>query len=191
MDNRKLAEQWAKTGSFMDLCLDEAWVRESAHIEDECDGRIEAGLGMRAYAAAKYDPALAHVRQNLRQKMRVQSILFGELRRWMEEWDIGGAFADTYTEARELVRDHLKQPTPELEAWVEAVLEEDTRLPEDAEKPIRAQTRVQLSKMMTEENQEKLVLVIAQAISDRIQEVRRANLQDGEAPAAAVSASTV
>lgn len=149
----------------MDLCLDEVWVRESARIEDECDGHVEAGLGMRAYAAAKYDPALAHIRQNLRRKMRIQSILFVELKRWMTEWDIGVAFEETYTEARQLVRAHLKQPPPGLEEWVEAVLAEDAQLG-DADKPVRAQTRAQLATMMTDDDWETLARVAANTAAD-------------------------
>mgnify|MGYP001792205179 CR=1 FL=1 len=168
MDDQTLAEQLAKTGDIMDLARDEAWVRESARIEEECGGRIEAGLAVKAYAQAKYDDSLVHVRQELRSQMRVQSILFGELRRWMEEWDIGGAFSDTYTEARELVRTHLKQPTPELKTWVEAVLEEDTQVPEGADKPLRAQTGAQLSMMRSEEDWETLARGAAAAIADII-----------------------
>lgn len=166
MDDRKLAEQWAKTGSFMDLCLDEEWVRESARLEDECDGKIEAGVAMKAYAQAKYDDSLNHVRQEMRLKMRVQSILFVELRRWMEEWDIGIAFSETYTEARELVRAHLKDPTAELKQWVEAVLAEDDQAQKNDEKPVRAQTRVQLSLMMTEDDWKVLAQVAADAAAN-------------------------
>ena len=35
MDNKLLAEQYAKTGNLMDLCSTEAWMQESAQIEDE------------------------------------------------------------------------------------------------------------------------------------------------------------
>lgn len=114
LDERKLAEQWEKTGSFMELCRDEAWIEEAARIEDECNGRVEAGLAVKAYAAAKYDPALSDVHQNMRRRMRLQSILFSELSLWIEEWEIGAAFEETYTEARQLVRAHLKQPSPAL-----------------------------------------------------------------------------
>lgn len=144
----------------MDLYQDKAWVRESARIEEECGGRIEAGLAMKAYAQAKYDPALADVRKELRRKMRLQSILFSELNRWMTEWDIGTAFEETYTEARQLVRAHLKQPPPALADWIEAVLEEDKQ-PDDADKPVRSQTRAQLVLMMTDEDWEVLAQVAA------------------------------
>jgi len=166
VDDQTLAAQLAKTGDIMDLARDENWVRESARIEEECGGRIEAGLAVKAYAQAKYDESLNHVRLELRSQMRAQSILFSELLHWMETWDIGGAFSDTYTEARERVRAHLKLPTPELEAWVEAVLEEDTQAQEGADKPVSSQTRAQFLLMMSDEDWETLARVAAAAIAD-------------------------
>lgn len=161
MDEQTLANQFAKTGDIMDLCRDETWVRESARIEAECNGRIEAGLSMKAFAEAKYDDSLDDVRRVMRQQMRVQSILFSELQRWMAEWDISSAFEETYTEARQLVRSHLKQPTPELKRWVEAVLAEDDNTQELTDKPVRAQTRTQLSRMMTAQDWATLAQVAA------------------------------
>jgi hypothetical protein len=35
MDDRRLAEQLAKTGNLMDLCFDPDWLKETARIEDE------------------------------------------------------------------------------------------------------------------------------------------------------------
>ena len=147
----------------MDLCRDEEWVRESARIEKECDGRIEAGLSMKAYAEAKCDDSLGSVRQVLGQQMRVQSILFMELHRWMKEWDIGIAFTPTYTEARELIRVHLKQPTPDVKEWIEALLSEDAQTPELVEKPVKAETRAKLLQMMTPEDWNKLETVASEA----------------------------
>ncbi|MEM1279269.1 MAG: hypothetical protein AAGG53_04415 [Cyanobacteria bacterium P01_H01_bin.152] len=79
----------------------------------------------------------------------------------MEEWDIGRSFEATYTEARQLVRAHLKQPTPELKDWVEAVLAEDDSVQELIDQPIRAQARAQLSRMMTAQDWEILAQVAA------------------------------
>lgn len=174
MDDQTLAEQLAKTGDMMDLARDKNWVRESAQIETECGGRIEAGLDMKAYAQAKYDDSLAPVRQALRRQMRIQSILFVELERWMMEWDIGIAFEATYTEARERVRTHLKQPAPELAAWAEAVLIEADSTPPLSAQPARAQTRAQLLAMMTDEDWETLAQIAASAASASVLSVAKA-----------------
>ena len=175
MEDQTLAEQFAKTGNIMDLCRDEAWVRESARIETECDGRIEAGLAMKAYAAAKYDPANADTRREMKRQVRVQSLLFSELKRWMAEWDIGVSFEATYTEARQLVRSHLEQPTPALKGWVEAVFAEDNKAQELVDKSSQAQVRTQLVLMLTSDDWENLANVAAESaacvVSARVFEV--------------------
>ena len=181
VDDQTLAKQFAQTGDIMDLCRDEAWVRESARIEAECDGHIEAGLAIKAYAEAKYDDSLSDVRKAMQQQIRVQSILFSELRRWIEEWDIGGAFEETYTEARQLVRAHLKQPTPALEEWVKAVLEEDSQAPDLTDRPVRAQTRVQLSLMLTGQDCETLARVAANSVADHVLQASKVGQQSSVA----------
>ena len=146
----------------MDLCHDETWVRESARIETECDGQIEAGLVVKAYAIAKYDPANADIRREMKRQVRVQSLLFSELKRWMTEWDIGVSFEATCTEARQLVRSHLKQPTPALKGWIEDVFAEDNKAQELIDKPSQAQSRVQLVLMLTSDDWENLANVAAE-----------------------------
>ena len=56
--------------------------------------------------------------------MKVQSTLFTGLRQWMNSWDLGAGFEDTYAIARRLIRQHLSQPTssqPSLAALLESV----------------------------------------------------------------------
>jgi hypothetical protein len=165
LDEQVLADQLAKTDNLMDLCLDEAWVRESARIESECDGRIEAGLVMKAYAIAKYDDACHEERRALYQQMRIQSILFSELRLWMEEWGLGISFEESYTTARQLLRAHLKSPTAELQEWLQALLIEDKPSQSVSETPIRNQVREKLAELMTEENWHEIAQVAAQQIA--------------------------
>jgi hypothetical protein len=43
--------------------------------------------------------------------MKMQSILSNRLRQWMNFWDLGAGFEDTYAIARRLIRQHLSQPT--------------------------------------------------------------------------------
>ena len=76
MDTPTLAAQYAQSGDLMDLC-NEAWLRESAQVED---GRwVEAGLPMKGYSQTV--AALTNEQdQQLRQQMKVQSILFTALR---------------------------------------------------------------------------------------------------------------
>ena len=103
----------------------------------------------------------------------------------MKEWDIGAVFEETYTEARQLVRAHLKQPSPVLADWIEAVLEEDARQDEE-NKPVRAQTRAQLSMMMTDKDWETLAAVAANAAADIVAaSVRKASQREQQSTVAA------
>lgn len=95
MDDQTLAAQYAQTGNLMDLCQSESWLQESAQIKDAVGGQVEAGLEMKAYVQAMglFTPEQS---QTIRQQMKVQSILFPELRQWMECWDLGAGFEETY-----------------------------------------------------------------------------------------------
>lgn len=106
MDDQTLAAQYAQIGNLMDLCQTEAWLRESAQIEDEVDGQVEAGLGLKDYhqGATALTPEQS---RHIRQQMKVQSILFTGLRQWMDSWELGAGFEDTYAIARRLIRQHL------------------------------------------------------------------------------------
>lgn len=106
MDDNTLATQYSQTGDLMDLCNNDAWLRESAQIEDEVGGQVEAGLAMKEYSRA-INALTAEQSQQLRQQMKVQSLLFTGLRQWMESWDLGAGFEDTYAIARRLIRAHL------------------------------------------------------------------------------------
>lgn len=122
MDDRTLAAQYAQTGDLMDLCHNEAWLREAAHIEDE--GQVEAGLVMQEYSQT-VRTLPGEQSQQLRQQMQVQSILFTTLRQWMETWDLGAGLDDTYTIARRLIRQHLANLTPIQQAAIEKLRGDD------------------------------------------------------------------
>jgi len=62
---------------------DKGWPWEYKLRQAQQEVRFEAGLETRAYAQAKYDSALEGVRKKMRRKMRLQSLLFSELYRWM------------------------------------------------------------------------------------------------------------
>ncbi len=121
MDNTILAAQYAQSGNLMDLCHNETWLRESASIEDE--GQVEAGLAMKEYSQV-VSILTSEQTEQLRQQMKVQSILFTALRQWMESWDLGAGFDATYTTARRLIRHHLAL-NPNHQAAFEKLLAEN------------------------------------------------------------------
>jgi len=87
MDEDRLANQLTETGNIMDLCQDPAWLEETAQIERECGGYVEAGLLLREYAMSPQPVTLDQLQQ-----VRLQSVLFAELHQWMSTWQLGLSF---------------------------------------------------------------------------------------------------
>jgi hypothetical protein len=164
MDDQTLVAQYAQTGNLMDLCQTEAWLRESAQIEDEVSGQVEAGQHFKDYhqAVSSLTPEQS---RHIRRQMKVQSILFTGLRQWMDSWDLGAGFEDTYAIARRLIRQHLSQPTSNQQSLA-ALLE---RVERDSPKPLPQQQVVALlSELFTPEDWQTMAQAASQSISLRV-----------------------
>lgn len=169
MDDSRLAAQYAQSGDLMDLCNNEAWLRESAHIEDE--GQVEAGLAMKDYSQTV--SALTNEQiQQLRQRMKVQSVLFTALRQWMESWDLGAGLDDTYTVARRLIRNHLANLTPDQRAAIDR-LEGENVAPGKINRFTRQEAVALLSEFFTQEDWETMAEVASRSISLRVLKARQ------------------
>jgi len=166
MDERRLAEQFAQTGNLMDMCADEAWLRDAARLEEDCGGQVEAGPAMREYVSR-----LSPLSVEQLQMVKLQSILFTELRTWMETWELGQSFEATYTKARQLVRHHLKCLSLEQQTWGEALLKEDAQGTAPEQKTIRSQTVAMLGKMLTQEDWQVLADTAAQGMAVRVLQI--------------------
>lgn len=164
MDDITLATQYAQTGDLMDLCNSEAWLRESARIEDE--GQIEAGLAAQDYSQQVNALTPAQSQQLYRQ-MRVQSMLFGALHQWMESWNLGASFEDTYTVARRLVRYHLVNLTPQVQEQVQKILR-DYPHQETAHPLVQKQAMAILLKLLTSEDFQVMAETASRSIASRV-----------------------
>ena len=115
---------------------------------DDWNGPVEASLELGSYLdaiAATPSTDLA----NQRRCVRILSILYPELRRWLESWNLGQSFEPVYAEAQRRVYDHVRQLTPEQEQWMDALIEEgDQDLPIEA-RELRSQVIPFLSSLMT------------------------------------------
>ncbi len=164
MDDQTLTAQYAQTGNLMDLCHNEVWLRESAQIEDEVGGQVEAGLGLKDYHQEMNALTLEQSRY-IRRQMKVQSILFNGLRQWMNSWDLGAGFEDTYAIARRLIRQRLSQPTFNQQSLA-ALLE---RVEIDSPDPLTQQQVVALlSQLFTPEDWQTMAQAASQSISSRV-----------------------
>jgi len=164
MDDQTLVAQYAQTGNLMDLCHNEGWLQESAQIEDEVGGQVEAGLGLEDYHQELNALTLEQSRC-MRRQMKVQSILFTGLRQWMDSWELGAGFEDTYAIARRLIRQHLSQPTssqPSLAALLD-------RVEIDSPDPLTQQQIIALlSQLFTPEDWQSMAQAASQSISSRV-----------------------
>lgn len=164
MDDPTLAAQYAQSGDLMDLCNNEAWLRESAHVEDGV--QVEAGLPMREYSQT-VTALTSEQNQQLRQQMKVQSILFTALRQWMESWDLGAGFDDTYAIARRLIRQHLANPTETQLATIDRLLAESVD-PENMNPSTGKQAVPFLLVMFTQEDWQAMAEAASHSISSRV-----------------------
>ncbi len=171
MDDNTLAAQYAQTGDLMDLCNSEAWLHASAQLEDESEGRVEAGLAMREYSEA-VNTLTEPQSSDLRQQVKVQSILFTALRQWMESWNLGAGFNDTYAIARRLLRNHLADLTPTQQTAIEG-LPLETIAVGKVSQAINPQVFSVLLEMFTQEDWQTMAAAASQSISLRVLDVQR------------------
>ncbi len=148
----------------MDLCNNEAWLRESAHAEDS--EQAEAGLAMKEYSESVQALTVEQMQQ-LRQQVKVQSILFVALRDWMESWDLGAGLEATYTIARRLVRTRLADLNPQQQGAIEELLSRET-IPGSISKVTRQQTIAILSGIFTQEDWQAMAEAASHSISSRV-----------------------
>jgi hypothetical protein len=176
MDERRLAEQFAQTGNLMDLCAHEDWLKESAQVEADCGGRVEAGLALREYAARLGAPTVEQL-----QMIKLQSILFTELRAWMESWQLGLSFEATYTEARRLIRYRLQHLSPEQHAWVRTLFADPDRDLVSDQQPVRSQSIAMLGHLLTQEDWQILANTAAQGMAVGVLQMRQLDVVSAKA----------
>lgn len=165
MDDPILVAQLAKVDALLYQPCDEAWVAETIRIEG--DGYIEAGAMMQPYVD-RLRAASPEDFKRQRRYMRLLAILLPELKTWLQTWELGRSFESVYTEAQRRIYEHLKQPTPEQTAWMEALLaEEEQQLPMAA-RQVRSQVVPMLSSLLTQDDQQALADIAAQGMSEGV-----------------------
>ncbi|NEP15466.1 MAG: hypothetical protein F6J97_01030 [Leptolyngbya sp. SIO4C1] len=174
MDEQALAQQLAKTGNLLDLLNADPWGQA-----DDWDGSIEAGLDLKAYVE-QLDQVPVEAYRLQRWYVRLLSILWPELKTWLQSWNLGLSFEAVYTEAKQRVYQHIKELTPEQTDWMNALLAEDEQRLPVAERQVRAQVVPMLSALLTPEDHQALANIAAQDMAKGVL------LQVKAAPSAAV-----
>ena len=155
----------SKVNALLSAPCDEDWIAETEHIEG--DSWVEAGVMAKPYV--EYLKSLTPEQHRfLRRRMRLFSILYPELEGWLQSWGLGRSFKAVYTEARQLIYERLKQPTPEQNDWIDALIAEDDQNLPRAERTLRAQVIPMLSSLLTQEDRQALADIAAQGMAQGV-----------------------
>lgn len=134
---------------------------------DDWDGPTEAGADLKAYVEQLASVPAEKYRQQ-RWQMRVLSIVWPELKRWLQTWDLGLSFDAVYQEAKKRIHQHIKQPTPAQTEWLDALLTEADQKQPNAERKHHSAVIPKLSSWLTAEDYQALAEIAARDIAARV-----------------------
>ncbi len=162
MDDQRLAEQLRQTGNLLDILNEDDWWEG-----DDWDGPTEAGVMAIPYV--KYLESLTPEQHRfLRWRMRLFSILYPELKEWLQSWQLGHSFEAVHTKARRLIYERLKHPTSEQTDWINALIAEDDQNLPRSERRLRSQVVPMLSALLTQEDRQALADIAAQGMAQGV-----------------------
>ncbi|MBE9070136.1 hypothetical protein IQ260_26190 [Leptolyngbya cf. ectocarpi LEGE 11479] len=165
MDDPTRAEQLAKVNALLTAPCDEEWIAETERIEG--DGWIEAGVMAKPYV--EYLKSLTpEQHQFLRWRMRLFSILYPELKEWLQSWELGCSFDVVYRQARQLICKRLQHPTPEQTDWINVLIAEDDQNLPIEDRHLRSQVVPMLASLLTQEDQQTLADVAAKGMAQGV-----------------------
>jgi hypothetical protein len=169
MDEKELAQQLKKTGNLMDLLNDPDWLQKSFVAEVECNGYVEAGVGLQTYVEQLKKASPENFRAQ-RQQMRLLSVFLPALHDWLISWGLGPSFEVVYAEAQRLVYGHLVEASAEQALWIEeALTENNPNFPiEEQRKQVWA--REKLAELLQQQDWQVLARVAARDVEKRILE---------------------
>ena len=93
----------------------------------------------------------------------------------MQSWELGISFKAVHLEARRVLRRHLKQLTPEQEAWLDALVAEDDQNLSVEERTLRTQVVAMLSNLFTQGDWRTLADIAAQDMAKGVLQVAKVN----------------
>lgn len=102
---------------------DAPWLREAVQLEAEASCDIQIGSKAANASIRAIEPS--HLQTQLIQ-VKLQSLLFGELRALLVEADLGAGMEAAFTEGRRRIRARLQQLTPEQHQYFKALIAEDS-----------------------------------------------------------------
>jgi hypothetical protein len=143
MYDRKLQEEYEKTGSLMGILRDPEFLREMVKAEDECE---EIGAGFPAYSHNPQPVDPEKMKQAMH-KVRLLSLLFTELKVMMTQANLGVGTEAAILEARRRIHEKLDHLSEEQKSFFDALVAEELTAP--LSKPLHAQLQTKIYSLLS------------------------------------------
>lgn len=144
------------TGDLIDQFNQTEW-----NDVDDWEGPTEAGLGLKAYVE-QLEAVSQEKYQRQRRQVELLSILWPELKKWIESWNLGLSFEAVYREAKQRVYVRVEQSTPQQNEWMDALLLEAKQNLPMPEQAVRQRVVPMLASMLTKMDYEALAEIAAE-----------------------------
>lgn len=142
--------------------FDDDWYREGVEFEAKANFDIQIG-GKAPPSHPSFDPERLAFRF---WQVRLISILYGELRSFLEDVDVGAGYEAATCEGQRRIWERIQNPTPEQQQYFDALVDEHENQPEH--KPYRAQLRPVFCALLTPEDWQAIADTATGTIRDRL-----------------------
>lgn len=136
------------------------WVRAAAQAETECGFDIQ--IGGRMPVKKHIDPL--KLKEQL-DRVRLYSLLFGELKRLLHEVDFGAGIEAAYTQGRRLIVERMQSMSQEQDAALKQLLPDSASLPPTE---LHSQLRQQLHSLLNESDWQQIAVTAAEAVGAKL-----------------------
>jgi len=136
--------------------------REGVEFEANADFDVQIG-GTVPSSPPSMDPEKLEVQLR---RVRLISILYGELRSLLSETDLGAGANAALCEGRRLVWERIQHLTPQQQQYFDALVDEQDSQPQ--QKPYRAQLRSMFCSLLTPNDWQAIANAAAREIHERL-----------------------
>lgn len=138
------------------------WLREAVQAEEEYGGDIQ--IGGRPPVKQQIDPIKLQQGRNL---IKLYSLLFGELKRLLDEVDFGSGTKAAWVRGRQLIFERLQSLRPEQQVRFDALLADAGTLPPPQ---LQAQLRQQLYLLLDAADWQTITATALSAVESKLLE---------------------
>ncbi|MBD2094481.1 hypothetical protein H6F90_04865 [Trichocoleus sp. FACHB-591] len=143
---------------------DQNWLQEAIQLEAASEQDVQIG-GVRTSRPLSINPTQL---QDQLKRVKLLSILFGELRHLLERANLGAGTEAALAQGRQSIQARVAQLSSEQQKYLEALLAEEESNP--AEKPLRLQLNPMLCSLLTESDWQEIAQAAMNSIQTRLLE---------------------